>query len=242
MKLLILGGTADAVALARAAAGMAEVTYSLAGVTQNPRLPACRIRKGGFGGAEGLAGFLEAEGFDLLLDATHPFAANIAVHAARAAEIAGVSRLKFLRPPWTAVPGDHWVSVSDTRAAAQTLIGLGHRVFLTVGARDLGAFAHLSDTWFLVRLIAAPADPIPLAGHERIVARGPFNPEAERVLFARYGIDVLVSRNSGGDAVSAKLTAARDLSIPVVMIERPIPPPGEILDNQDDVIARIKKK
>ncbi|MDP6172929.1 MAG: precorrin-6A/cobalt-precorrin-6A reductase, partial [Rhodospirillales bacterium] len=154
-KLLILGGTSDAVALARQAADMdhLEVTYSLAGVTSNPNLPDCPVRQGGFDGAEGLAGFLKAQGFDMLLDATHPFASQIAANAAQACEKAGVAHLKYLRPPWQPQAGDEWLEVGDMEAAADSLAIFDPRVFLSVGVRDLTAFTGLTENWFLVRLM-----------------------------------------------------------------------------------------
>ncbi len=240
-RLLILGGTADAVALARQAADQVglEVTYSLAGVTANPNLPDCRIRRGGFEGADGFAAYLVAEGIDRVLDATHPFAGQIAANAAHACGRAGVARLKYLRPAWPAEPGDDWRNVADIAAAAEALGQFAHRAFLTLGARDLGAFAGLTEIWFLVRLIEPPGGDIPLAQYEIRQGRGPFGLADEKALMEEHGIDALVSRNSGGTAIAAKLGAARELGIPVVMIQRPTPPPGEIATTTDEVLDWI---
>lgn len=243
-KLLILGGTSDAVSLARQAADMSglEVTYSLAGVTANPNLPACRVRRGGFDGAAGLAAFLATEGFDLVLDATHPFARQIAANAAQACQQAGVARIKYLRPAWRAEAGHEWHGVPHMAAAAECLAQFSRRAFLTVGARDLAAFAHLAQIWFLVRLMEPPRGGIPLANYELRQGRGPFGLAGERALMSDWRIDALVSKNSGGKAVAAKLAAARQLAIPVVVIERPAPPPGRIAETREEIIEWISAK
>jgi precorrin-6A/cobalt-precorrin-6A reductase len=227
-RVLILGGTGDARRLAALAteSGLA-VTSSLAGRTTDPKLPAGASRSGGFGGAGGLAGYLQAERIDLLVDATHPFADRISANAAEAARMTGVPRLLLDRPAWAAVPGDRWLRTRDVDAAAAILPGLAARVFLTIGRQDLGAFAHLDRLWFLSRMIESPADGGPRPPGELLLDRGPFTEQGERDLIHEYRLEAVVTRNSGGDETYPKIAAARALGLPVVMIDRPPPPPGE---------------
>ncbi len=244
-KLLILGGTAEAIDLADQAVacfGAAlEVTSALAGRTQAPRLPAGRIRTGGFGGVDGLVAFLHGERIDLLIDATHPFAATISRHAAEACSNAGVPRLVLGRPSWRMVPGDRWRFVSGNDAATEAIVELdAHRVFLTIGGRGLKPFGQLVDRFFLVRMIEKPAAPLPLPDYRLVLARPPFSVDAERTLMEAMRIDLLVSRASGGLATESKLIAARDLGLPVVLIERPAPPPGETVESVEAALGWLE--
>ena len=229
MKVLILGGTAEAAGLARALADDARVTAitSLAGRTRAPAEVPGEVRVGGFGGPAALAEYLGREGIGLVVDATHPFAARISRNAAQACDAAGVPRLLLARPPWTARAGDHWVPAADATAAAAVLPGLGQRVFLAIGRQELAAFAGLTQPWFLVRLIEQPETPPPLAAYHLVLGRGPFAVAREIELLREHGIDVVVSKNSGGAGAGAKIAAARELGLPVVMIERPPAPDGE---------------
>lgn len=222
-RLLILGGTGEARALAERAARLPglEVVTSLAGRTRAPALPKGRFRTGGFGGADGLAAYLEEAAIDLVIDATHPFAARISRHAAEASARIGRPHLMLVRPPWPRESQDRWIEVADLKSAAAALGGLARRVFLTVGRQELGNFARLRDCRFVVRLIEPPAVPLPLADAELIIARGPFALEDERRLMTTHRIEALVSKNSGGDATYAKIAAARALGLPVVMVSRP---------------------
>jgi precorrin-6A/cobalt-precorrin-6A reductase len=240
-RLLILGGTVEAVELAKACATRpgVEVTSSLAGRTRTPRLPPGEVRVGGFGGAGGLARFLRARGIDRVIDATHPFAVRIGAHVEQACREAAVPRLRLLRPPWTRGPGDHWIEVADLAEAARRLPELGRRVFLTVGQQDLGAFAGL-DQWFLVRTIEPPGI-LPLRHGEWLAGRGPFAVENELALLRAYAIDVLVTKASGGAATYAKLAAARQLGLPVVMVRRPPPPPGPVAHSVAAALAWLER-
>jgi precorrin-6A/cobalt-precorrin-6A reductase len=224
-RLLILGGTAEARELAALAVeefrDQLDVTTSLAGRTADPVPVKGHIRRGGFGGASGLAAFLRDEHIDLIIDATHPFATQISRHAVTAAAEVELPHLALLRPAWCAADGDRWIEVSDAAAAAVRLSSLGHRVWLTVGSGELAAFADLPDTWFLIRRVEPPARPIELARHHLILGRGPFALADERRLIAEYRIDALVCRASGGVGSEAKLVAAREAGLPVVMIARP---------------------
>jgi precorrin-6A/cobalt-precorrin-6A reductase len=237
IRVLILGGTAEAVALAEACAARAgiEAISSLAGRTRTPILPTGEVRTGGFGGAEGLAQFLALRGIDRLIDATHPFAVQIGVHAKRACAAMSVPRLRLLRPPWPREQGDRWTEVADLAEAARRLPAFGRSVFLTVGQRDLEAFAGL-DLWFLVRTIEPPAR-LPLRRAQWLSGRGPFALEAEVALLREHGIDVLVTKASGGEATYAKLIAARRLELPVLMVRRPPPPEGPVMDSVQAALA-----
>lgn len=224
-RVLVLGGTAEARELAAAVAARfgerIELIVSLAGRTRAPAAYAGAIRVGGFGGTEGLAEYLRCERIDLLIDATHPFAAAISGHARAAAARTGVRLLTLARPEWQPGPDDRWTVVPDAEAAAETVQSFGDRVFLTFGGREIDAFAALSGKWFLVRRIEMPERPLPLGRYEICLGRGPFSLEHERTLLRDYRIDVLVTKASGGAATGAKLEAARELGLPVIMIRRP---------------------
>jgi len=228
--LLILGGTAEAAQLARAA--VAEfgpnltVITSLAGRTSSPAPVAGAKRRGGFGGAEGLAAYLREAAIDLVIDATHPFAAQISRHARLAAAAANAPRLALLRPPWRQEAGDRWIEAPDLEEAARALPALGRRVLLTIGARGLDAFAGCEDIAFVVRLIEAPRAALPLRHAELVIGRPPFTLDEERQLLHGRAIACLVAKASGG-ARPAKLAAARELGLPVVMVACPPPEPGE---------------
>lgn len=232
-RLLILGGTGEAVTLARAAAPAFEVTTSLAGVTRDPVLPPGEVHRGGFGGSDGLAAYLRARGVHAVIDATHPFAAAMSRNAVAATAQADVPLLRLTRPAWTRQADDVWIEVSDTAAAAKAITA--ERVFLTTGLRDLDAFAVRRDVWFLVRSIEPPAR-VPLAHCELIQARGPFDETAEIELMRDHRIETLVAKNSGGDATYAKIAAARALGLPVIMIARPVLPAVETVN---DVAAAL---
>jgi precorrin-6A/cobalt-precorrin-6A reductase len=224
-RLLILGGTAEAAVLARAAVERfgqrLAVTTALAGRTEQPGALAGNVRIGGFGGAEGLATYLAEAGIDLLIDATHPFAARIARNARIASEEANVPRLVLERPSWRRHALDRWIEVEDVSGAVSAVGRMGRRCFLTMGAGELCEFARLSHVHFVVRLIDPPRQPPPLASYEIVLGRGPFTLVGERELLRRYGIDVLAAKASGGPATEAKLIAAREAGLPVVMLRRP---------------------
>ncbi|WP_432096479.1 cobalt-precorrin-6A reductase [Streptomyces sp. bgisy100] len=224
---LVLGGTTEARRLAEELAGdpALRVTSSLAGRVAEPRRPAGEVRIGGFGGPAGLARWLREHRVDALIDATHPFAGTISFNAAEAAAAVHVPLLALRRPGWVAGPGDRWHPVDSLAGAAEVLPGLGERVFLTTGRMGLAAFAHLDRLWFLVRSVDAPEPPQP-ARMEVLLDRGPFTVEGEAGLLRRHRIDVLVTKDSGGRATAAKLTAARDAGIPVVVVRRPPVPEG----------------
>ncbi|MFJ8042088.1 cobalt-precorrin-6A reductase [Kitasatospora sp. NPDC096147] len=226
MHILILGGTTEARELAAALAAdpALRVTSSLAGRVAQPRLPAGEVRIGGFGGPAGLAAWLRAEHVDAVIDATHPFAGVISRNAAEATAEVHTPLLALRRPGWVPGPGDRWHPVGSLAEAAELLPSLGHRVFLTTGRQGLGAFAG-SPLHFLSRSVDAPEPPLP-AALEVLLDRGPFTLDGERRVLREHRIDVLVTKDSGGAATAPKLTAARELSLPVVIVGRPVPPPG----------------
>jgi precorrin-6A/cobalt-precorrin-6A reductase len=222
---LILGGTAEARELAGRLAGRdgLHVISSLAGRVRDPALPAGQVRIGGFGGPGGLADWLTTQRAAAVVDATHPFAARISVNAAAACARTGTPLLGLVRPPWTPGDGDDWHPAGSLPDAAALLPSLGSRAFLTTGRQGLAAFAPLAGTWFLIRCVDPPSGPLPPAC-QVILARGPYDAAAELALMRTHRIDVLVTKNSGGELTAGKLQAARELAIPVVMVTRPALP------------------
>ncbi|MEU1850875.1 cobalt-precorrin-6A reductase [Streptomyces sp. NPDC019990] len=239
MHVLILGGTSEARRLAEllhATPGL-RLTSSLAGRVASPRLPPGEVRVGGFGGVEGLAGWVREHRVDVLIDATHPFAGTISFHAARAAATAHVPLLALRRPGWVPVAGDDWRDAGSLEEAARLLPALGQRVFLTTGRMGLAAFAALDELWFLVRSVDAPEAPQP-ARMEVLLDRGPFTLDGERELLRRHRIEVVVTKDSGGTATAPKLTAAREAGLPVVVVRRPPVPEGVPVVPDPEAAAR----
>lgn len=216
-RILLLGGVTEALAIARTLGP--EHVYSLAGVGRVPTDLTCHVRVGGYGGAGGLAQFVRAEDISLILDATHPYAAQISRNAAEAAQISGIPCWALRRPAWQPQPGDDWREVADWAELIDALKPFKRPLF-TLGREPL---QHLDEIpadqfWTLRALDVYP-------GNERcevIGARGPFLLEDERVLFARRGIDVLISKNSGSTATEPKLEVARERGVPVLVLKRPV--------------------
>jgi precorrin-6A/cobalt-precorrin-6A reductase len=223
-KLLILGGTTEAMALCDALAGDSrfDTLLSYAGATRTPRPPKVPYRVGGFGGGAGLAAFLREGGFDLLIDATHPFAARMKQNAVVAAGMTGLPFLAIQRPEWQPLPGDAWTMVASMADAAVALGVEPKRVMLTIGQKDLAAFRAAPWHHYIVRSVDPPdADSLP-PDVVVISARGPFREADELELLRVHRCDVLVTKNSGGSATMAKLAAARRLGVGVVMVQRPV--------------------
>jgi precorrin-6A/cobalt-precorrin-6A reductase len=220
-RVLILGGTTEARQLAEVLVERADVhvVTSLAGRVRDPRHPPGELRIGGFGGVDGLARWIAEHHIDAVVDATHPFAARMTAHAVAAA---AVPLIVVRRPDWEAVAGDRWVHVPDMENARRELVG--DRIFLTTGRQSVAAFADCPQ-WFLVRSVDAPEAPLPRRIEVRL-DRGPFTLDGERDLLRQYRIETLVTKNSGGAAAAPKLQAARELGLPVVMVDRPPLPPG----------------
>lgn len=224
--LLLLGGTSEARACAAELVRRDfSVVSSLAGRVAAPRIPAGAVRIGGFGGADGLARWLVENRVRAVVDATHPFAERIGTSAVTACASAGVPLLRLQRPGWHAGPGDQWHWVRSLHAAADAVTALGDRAFVTTGRQGLEAFAGLNRTWLLIRCVDPPEPPLP-AHSEVLLGRGPYEVAGELELMTRYGIDVLVTKDSGGTMTTAKLTAARELGIPAVVVRRPPRPPA----------------
>lgn len=228
--IVILGGTAEARELA---AGLVDlgipVTTSLAGRVANPRLPAGDVRIGGFGGPRALASWLADNEVEAVIDATHPFAARISGSAATACELANVPRLRLERPGWSARAGDSWHWVNGLDGAALAIRAMrAERVFLTTGRQGLVAFAADQIAWFLIRCVDPPTPPLPPC-HEIFLDRGPYTLAGELDLIDRHRIDVLVSKDSGGALTVAKLDAARERNLPVIVVRRPPRPPGPVV-------------
>ena len=239
MRILILGGTAEASALAKLIAGANrfQPTLSLAGRTASPAAPPIPYRIGGFGGWEGLAAWIKAEGVGAVVDATHPFAARISANAVKAAEAAGVPLATVIRPAWTPEEGDRWISVPTPEAAAAAL-GLAPRtVFLATGRLELPAFAAAPHHNYIARVIDPPSDVALPPQIDFIYDRGPFDAAAEIRLLAGRRAEIVVSKNSGGAATYGKIEAARSLGLPVVMIQRPDKPALHALASVAEALA-----
>lgn len=222
-RVLILGGTAEARALAARLTGV-HVVSSLAGRVSDPRLPAGEVHIGGFGGPDGLAAWLREHRIDRLVDATHPFAERMSASAAHASRLTGVPLLALRRPGWDEEDGDDWRRVPSLPAAADALPD-GARAFLTTGRRSIPVFAARPGVWFLARSVDPPEPPVP-SNVLVLLARGPYTVNGERALIREHRLDVLVTKDSGGAMTRAKLTAAREAGLPVVMVDRPALPEG----------------
>ena len=221
-RILLLGGTSEASALARALAGAgADAVFSYAGRTGAPIAQPLPTRVGGFGGVAGLVDYLRAERITHLVDATHPFAAGMSRNAIDAAAETGVPLIAFERPPWRPGPGDDWRRVAGIDAAVAALPDTPTRVFLAIGKQTLAAFAAKPQHHYLLRLVDPPDGPLPLPDAQAVIARGPFDEAGDLALLADHRIGWIVAKNAGGAGVEAKLIAARRLGLPVVMIDRP---------------------
>jgi precorrin-6A/cobalt-precorrin-6A reductase len=239
MRILILGGTTEASELAQRLADDTrfEATLSLAGRTSAPRRQPLETRVGGFGGADGLADFLSARTIDAVIDATHPYAAQISANAVAACKQTCIPLASVVRAPWQAHADDRWQEVASTEAAAQALSAAPRRVFLSLGRQDLHLFAAAPQHHYISRLIEPPQQATLPPRLVLLRQRGPFDLEAERRLLQDERIDVLVSKNSGGSATYPKIEAARTLELPVIMIARPEKPMGHRVADAEEAVA-----
>jgi precorrin-6A/cobalt-precorrin-6A reductase len=239
MRILILGGTAEARSLAERLAGRPNlaVTLSLAGRTAAPAVQPVPVRIGGFGGAHGLARYLSAEGIDALIDATHPYAAVISANAVRAARSAGVPLLALRRPPWRPVAGDRWIEVADVPAAVAALGAGPRRVFLALGRQELAPFAQAPQHHYLVRSVDPVDPPLAVPHATYVTGRGPFTQADDRALLREHGIEVIVAKNSGGGATYGKIAAARTLGLAVIMPSRPPLPAVHAVETVEEALA-----
>jgi precorrin-6A/cobalt-precorrin-6A reductase len=239
---LVLGGTGEARALAAALDGGGSgegvrVISTLAGRIADPRLPAGEVRVGGFGGPDGLAAYIGAEGVDAVVDATHPFAERMSWSALAACARTGTKLLRLERPPFQRDPAIDWREAGSLPEAAALLPRAGRRVFLTTGRQGLAAFAPVTGAFFLIRCVDAP-DPAALPPDRAVVLdRGPFTREGELALIDRHGLDVLVTKDSGGEMTQAKLTAARDRGLPVIVVARPPRPDAQTVQTVEQALA-----
>ena len=240
--ILLLGGTAEARALAAAldAAPEVRVISTLAGRIANPRLPAGELRVGGFGGPEGLATYIRQEHVDAVIDATHPFAERMSWSAFAACAQTDTALMRLERPPFHRDPAIAWREVASLDEAAALLPRAGRRVFLTTGRRGLAAFARVSGAFFLVRCVEAPDAHALALDHEILIDRGPFTLEGELALIDRHALDVLITKDSGGDMTRAKLEAARIRGLPAIVVARPPRPPSEMVATVEQALAWLR--
>lgn len=239
LRVLILGGTIEARALARLLAGDArfDATLSLAGRTTEPRAQPLPTRTGGFGGIDGLTRYLREERISAVIDTTHPYADQMSRNAVAACAQTGVPLASLVRPPWQAEPGDRWQIVPDTDAAAIAIGSTPSRVFLSLGRQELHCFAAAPQHHYLARLIEPPQQEILPPDLRLIQARGPFDLAAETRLLTDERIEIVVSKNSGGSPTYAKIAAARTLGLPVIMIARPDKPTGHVVHTPEEAVA-----
>jgi precorrin-6A/cobalt-precorrin-6A reductase len=237
--ILILGGTSEARQLAGRLADRRDlkVTLSLAGRTAHPAAQPVPVRVGGFGGADGLAAYLVDQHIDVLVDATHPYAATMAAHAAEAAARIKVPIVALRRKAWAAIAGDNWTVVDDIGGAVAALGASPRRVFLAIGRKEVGAFAAAPQHDYLIRSVDPVEPPLHVPHAAYIVARGPFSEADESALLKQHRIEVVVAKNSGGKATKGKIAAARALGIKVVMLRRPALPDVPAADTVQDAIA-----
>lgn len=238
IKILILGGTSEASALASAVAkrGLLAI-FSYAGRVATPKSQPLPTRIGGFGGVSGLAAFVARERITHIVDATHPFAAQMSANVLAAAAQCGVKAIALTRPAWRPVDGDQWQSVASIDEAVSALAGPPQRVLLAIGRMHLAAFAAQPQHHYVLRLVDQPTSPPPLPDVSTVIDRGPFTLVGDHALLETQRIQRIVCKNSGGDGAASKLTAARTLGLPIVMIERPALPPRHEVHCIDDVFS-----
>ena len=244
MRVLILGGTTEASELARliAADQRFAPVLSLAGRTARPAPQPIPARVGGFGGAAGLAAWMTENRTDALVDATHPYAVRISANAVTASIVCRVPLISIVRPPWEPAPGDHWRQVADMARAAAFLPAEPRNIWLTIGGNELAAFQASPQHHYLVRAVDAPPDAVLPPDARVILARGPFDVEAERQLIREHRIDILVTKNSGGVATEAKLIAARIEGVPIIMVRRPPKPIGEPMGDATEAMRWLEAR
>jgi len=237
-RVLLLGGTAEAsrMALALSAARIAGV-FSYAGRTVAPLAQPMQTRIGGFGGVAGLVSYLRNEAITHVIDATHPFAAQMSRHAVAASAETGLPLLALERPPWTAEAGDDWQSVPDQTAALAALPKAPARIFLAIGKQSLPMFAARPEHHYLLRLVDPPAAPMRLPSADIVLARGPFTLAGDIALLRQHRIELIIAKNAGGDGARAKLDAARVLRLKVLMIERPALCARRVVTAVEDVLG-----
>lgn len=239
-NILILGGTSEArdlSILVRKENIKAVISY--AGVVKKIAKQPLPKRTGGFGGADGLAEYIINEKITHLIDATHPFANTISENAILAAKKTGVLFTTLERDPWEPEAGDHWTTVKTIESAINLLNGPPERVFLAIGRQEIKGFFRNRHHFYLLRMIEDTPINFEIPDFEVIHDKGPFKYEADKQILLKYNITKIISKNSGGSGSRAKIEAARDLNIPVIMIERPSVSPRSIFNNPDEVLKWI---
>jgi len=238
MRALILGGTGDANRLADTVARLGwNAIYSFAGRTEAPVTQSLPTRSGGFGGASGLAAYIRQQNITHVVDATHPFAVRMSRNAVAACAETGTALIALERAPWTKIAGDVWIEVPDEAAAAVALPDQRARVFLAIGRQHLAAFSAKPQHAYILRFVDASDGALPLPDASVVVSRGPFTLAGDLALMRSRGIEWIVARNSGGSGARAKIDAARELGLPVVMIARPDLPERPRAERIEDVLA-----
>jgi precorrin-6A/cobalt-precorrin-6A reductase len=238
-SILILGGTAEARKLAERLAGDPRfiTTLSLAGRTRAPAEQPVPVRVGGFGGAEGLAAYIQENGVTILIDATHPYAAQISRNAAEAARLANIPLIALRRPAWTRAAGDRWIEVDSITGAVGALGETPRKVFLTLGRQELLPFETAPYHRYLIRSVDPVEPPLDVLHAIYLMSRGPFAEADEARLLAEHGIEVIVAKNSGGPSSYGKIAAARQLGIEVIMVRRPVLPDTPSVETIEDMLA-----
>jgi precorrin-6A/cobalt-precorrin-6A reductase len=240
MTILILGGTSEASTLAALLAGRPDLPacLSYAGRVRNPMAQPIPTRVGGFGGVDGLVRYVRGERIRAIVDATHPFAAQMTAHAMAAARETGTPLLRLTRPAWQAELGDHWIPAANMDAAVSALPALPARVFVALGRNEIAVLQRAPQHHYVLRMVDPPDAPLSLPSHEIIVARGPFTGEHDAALLANRRIDLVMAKNAGGAASIGKIVAARQFGVPVIMIARPAEPDGMRIVTEPDAAVR----
>jgi precorrin-6A/cobalt-precorrin-6A reductase len=234
-RVLLLGGTTEASALARSLADrQVDAVFSYAGRTNNPVAQPLPTRIGGFGGVEGLMAWLSAQHITHVIDATHPFAAQMSRNAIAACAALGLPLLGFERAPWGGFPG--CLHVADIDAAVSALPQAPARVFLAIGKQNLAAFATKPQHHYLLRLVD-PLEGLPLPECTAVIARGPFTLQGDLDLLTTHRISHIVAKNAGGSGARAKIDAAQQLGLPVILIDRPALPARQVAGSLTEVLA-----
>jgi precorrin-6A/cobalt-precorrin-6A reductase len=237
MRILLLGGTTEAAALAATLATQRiSAVFSYAGRTANPVPQPIPQRVGGFGGADGLATYLTSENITHIIDATHPFAAQISRNAVTASHATGTPLLAYVRPPWQPQPADRWTQAIDINAVIAALPAAPTNIFLAIGKQHLAPFIAKPQHHYLLRLVDAPGD-LPLPNATAIIGRGPFTHQNDTELLRHHAITHIVAKNAGGQGAVAKITAARALGLRVILIDRPELPPRQTAQTIPEVMA-----
>jgi precorrin-6A/cobalt-precorrin-6A reductase len=238
-RILILGGTAEARALAASLADRSglSVTLSLAGRTRSPAAQPVPVRVGGFGGPDGLADYLTRECIAALIDATHPYAATISANAVCAAQRSNTPLLALRRPPWSCADGDRWTEVDGVAQAVAAIASPARRVFVALGRNGLAPLTRAPHHHYVVRSVDPVDPPLALPSAAYITGRGPFAESDERALLLQHRIDVIIAKNSGGQASYAKIAAARALGVPVIMLRRPVLPQVAAVESVEEAVA-----